>query len=398
MRMTRRAMLRSAAAIAAVPAASILPRRARAAEFTLKYGNQVPANHPVTVGFQQAVDRIKQETNGRVEIEMFPNSALGGDTDMLSQIRSGALELFTCSPLVLASLVSIAAINGLGFAFKDSDTAWSAMDGDLGDLVRKEIRLRGLTPMDKIWDSGYRQVTSSIKPINSAADLTGFKIRVPISPLWTSLFKAFGAAPTGINFGEVYSALQTKIVDGQETPLVSINSAKLYEVQKYCSMTNHMWDGYWCLANTRAFEGMPKDLQEIVARNINRAALDQRKENLRLNLSLQGRTGKERPDLQYAGPIILPRGAEQGRVLFGVARQVRARGLEAAGEIFRRTGLTAWYHARDEPYLRHSRHSRQERPAARRLGPHRGACAWRLWVAGDARRLRQQGTGQQGRR
>jgi tripartite ATP-independent transporter DctP family solute receptor len=181
----------------------------------------------------------------------------------------------------------VAAINGLGFAFKDSDTAWAAMDGDLGEFVRREIRQRGLTAMEKIWDSGYRQITSSSKPINSSADLSGFKIRVPISPLWTSMFKSFGAAPTGINFGEVYSALQTKIVDGQETPLVSIDAAKLYEVQKYCSVTNHMWDGYWCLANTRAFERMPKDLQEIVARNINQAALDQRKENLRLNQSLQ---------------------------------------------------------------------------------------------------------------
>ena len=293
MRVTRRAMLKSAAAVAALPAAGILPRRARAAEFSFKYGNQVQPNHPVTVGFQKAVDRIKEETGGRVEINMFPNNALGGDTDMLSQIRSGALELYTTSPLILASLVNVAAINGLGFAFKDSDTAWRAMDGDLGELVRKEIRLRGLTPMEKIWDSGYRQVTSSIKPIQSADDLAGFKIRVPISPLWTSLFKAFGAAPTGINFGEVYSALQTKIVDGQETPLVSIDSAKLYEVQKYCSVTNHMWDGYWCLANTRAFESMPKDLQEIVARNINLAALDQRKENLRLNQSLQGELEKK---------------------------------------------------------------------------------------------------------
>lgn len=300
MRVTRRALLKSAAGLAVLPVATVLPRRASAAEFTLKYGNQVQVDHPVTVGFQQAADRIKQESGGRVEINMFPNSALGGDTDMLSQIRSGALELFTCSPLILASLVNLAAINGLGFAFKDSDTAWAAMDGDLGDLVRKEIRLRGLTPMDKIWDSGYRQVTSGIKPINSADDLSGFKIRVPISPLWTSLFKAFGAAPTGINFGEVYSALQTKIVDGQETPLVSINSAKLYEVQKYCSMTNHMWDGYWCLANTRALESMPKDLQEIVARNINRAALDQRKENLRLNQSLQGEL--ERKGLVFNTP------------------------------------------------------------------------------------------------
>ena len=287
MKAKRRTFVKSAAAIIAAPAVNLFSVGAQAAEFSFKYGNQVPVNHPVTVGFQQAVDRIKAETNGRVEINIFANNALGGDTDMLSQLRTGALEFFTISPLVLSSFVSVAAINGLGFAFKDSETAWAAMDGDLGELVRREIRQRGLTPMDKIWDSGYRQITSSTKPIASAADLSGFKIRVPVSPLWTSMFKAFGASPTGINFSEVYSALQTKIVDGQETPLVSIDAAKLYEVQKYCSVTNHMWDGYWCLANTRAFERMPKDLQEIVSRNINRAALDQRKENLRLNDSLQ---------------------------------------------------------------------------------------------------------------
>jgi TRAP-type transport system periplasmic protein len=300
MSVTRRVMLKSTAALAALSAANLLSTRARTAEFSFKYGNQVPVSHPVTVGFQKAVDRIKQESGGRVEINMFPNNALGGDTDMLSQLRSGALEFFTISPLVLSSLVGVAAINGLGFAFKDSDTAWSAMDGDLGELVRKEIRARGLTPMEKIWDSGYRQITSSSKPINSADDLVGFKIRVPVSPLWTSMFKAFGAAPAGINFSEVYSALQTRVVDGQETPLVSIDAAKLYEVQKYCSVTNHMWDGYWCVANTRAFENMPADLQAIVAKNINQAALEQRKENLRLNQSLQSEL--ERKGLVFNTP------------------------------------------------------------------------------------------------
>jgi tripartite ATP-independent transporter DctP family solute receptor len=282
MKITRRS------ALTLVPAAAIVSSRAEAAEFTYKYGNQVQANHPVTVAMQRAADKIKAESGGRLEIAMFPNSQLGGDTDMLSQIRTGALEFFTCSPLVLSSLVSVASINGLGFAFKDSDVAWAAMDGDLGALVRANIAKFNIQAMEKIWDSGYRQITSSAKPINTADDLKGFKIRVPVSPLWTSMFKAFGASPTGINFSEVYSALQTKIVDGQETPLVSIDSAKLYEVQKYCSMTNHMWDGYWCLANTRAWQKLPKDLQEIAARNFNMAALEQRKENLRLNQTLQG--------------------------------------------------------------------------------------------------------------
>src|SRR6266542_5495273 len=113
-------------------------------------------------------------------------------------------------------------------------------------------------------------------PINTPDDLKGFKIRVPVSPLWTSMFRAFGASPASINFSEVYSALQTKVVEGQENPLSVIDIAKLYEVQKYCSITNHMWDGFWFLANNAAYKKLPNDLQEIVAKNLNAAALNAR--------------------------------------------------------------------------------------------------------------------------
>ena len=145
-----------------------------------------------------------------------------------------------------------------------------------------------LFAFDKIWDNGYRQITNSTRPINKPEDLKGMKLRVPPSPLWTSMFRAFDSAPTSINFAEVYSALQTKIVEGQENPLAIISTAKLYEVQKFCSITNHMWDGFWCLANKKSFERLPKDLQEIVERNINEAGLKQRVDVKALNDSLVG--------------------------------------------------------------------------------------------------------------
>ena len=150
------------------------------------------------------------------------------------------------------------------------------MDGKLGAYVRGEIEKRGLHPLDKIWDNGFRQTTTSNRPIKAPEDFSGLKLRVPVSPLWTSMFSALGASPTSINFSEVYSALQTHIVDGQENPLTLIDTAKLYEVQKYCSLTNHMWDGFWFLANRRAWERLPPDLQTIVAREINAAALAER--------------------------------------------------------------------------------------------------------------------------
>src|SRR5215470_9841739 len=285
--LTRRNFNRILAA-APLGAAALIPSRSEAAEFVYKYGNQVPSSHPMTVFAQQAADRIKVESNGRLEIQLFPNNQLGGDTDMLSQLRSGALEFFTISPVVLSNLVSVTSISGIGFAFRDYEFAWQAMDGELGAYVRAEIAKFGLTAMERIWDSGYRQVTTSTRPINTADDLKGLKIRVPVTPLWSSMFKALGAAPASINFSEVYTSLQTKVVDGQETPLVSIQAAKLYEVQKFCSLTNHVWDGYWLVANGKSWERLPNDLREIAQRNFDRAAEEQRLENQRLNNSLQG--------------------------------------------------------------------------------------------------------------
>jgi TRAP-type transport system periplasmic protein len=261
--------------------------RAQTAEFTYKYANNLPDSHPLNMRAKEMAAAIKAETNGRFDLQIFPNNQLGSDTDMLSQIRSGGIEFFTLSGLILSTLVPAASINGIGFAFPDYDTVWKAMDGDLGAYVRGEIKKGGLEVMDKIWDNGFRQTTSSTRPINGPDDFKGFKIRVPVSPLWTSMFKAFDAAPASINFSEVYSALQTKIVEGQENPLAIISTAKLYEVQKYCSLTNHMWDGFWFLANRRAWDAVPVDMRAIVAKHINAAAVNERADVAKLNAGLQ---------------------------------------------------------------------------------------------------------------
>ncbi len=273
----------------ALPLFAISTRPANAAEFTYKFANNLPATHPTNLRANEMVARILEASSGRVEVQVFPNNQLGSDTDMLSQLRSGAIEFFNLSGLILSTLVPVASINGIGFAFKDYDQVWRAMDGKLGAYVRGEIAKRGLIAMDRIWDNGYRQTTTSTKPIQTPDDFRGLKLRVPVSPLWTSMFTALGAAPASINFSEVYSALQTKIVDGQENPLALIDSNKLYEVQKFCSMTNHMWDGFWFLANRRSFERLPKDAQEIVAREVNKSALDQRADVAKLNAGLRGK-------------------------------------------------------------------------------------------------------------
>lgn len=283
MTLNRRSVLVGATSLA-------LPIRyasAQKAEFVYKYANNQALTHPMNIRAKEMADAIRVETKGRVEIQIFPSGQLGSDTDVLSQVRSGGVEFFSLSSLILSTLVPATAITGVGFAFPDYDAVWRAMDGDLGAYVRAQIGKFNLVAMDKIWDNGYRQITSSVRPITTPDDLKNMKIRVPPSQLATAIFKSFGASPTAINFGEVYSALQTKVVDGQENPLAIIAAAKLYEVQKYCSMTNHMWDGLWMLANRAAWERLPVDLRAIVAKHINAAGVRERADIAAVNISLQ---------------------------------------------------------------------------------------------------------------
>jgi tripartite ATP-independent transporter DctP family solute receptor len=281
---------RALQALSALPAAGFvagMPRIARAAEFSLKYGNNLPLTHPLNIRAQEAADRIAKETNGRVEITIFPNNQLGGDTDMLGQVRSGGITFFTPSALVAATLVPVAAINAVGFAFADYDQVWKAMDGKLGAHVRAALSKVGLYTFEKIWDNGFRQITTGNKPIESAKDMDGLKIRVPVSPLSISMFKALAASPTSLQFSEVYSSLQTRIVDAQENPLPIIQVAKLYEVQKYCAISNHIWDGFWFIANGRAWEALPADIKTIVANAINDAGMKQRDDIKAFNETVQ---------------------------------------------------------------------------------------------------------------
>ena len=126
---------------------------------------------------------------------MYANGAMGGDTDMLSQVRAGAIDFIPLPGAILSTLVPAMSIESMPFAFKDYDSVWAALDGKLGEHVRAKTAKVGLIPMEKVWNNGFRQITSSTRPINTPQDLAGFKLRVLVSPLWTSMFSALGASP-----------------------------------------------------------------------------------------------------------------------------------------------------------------------------------------------------------
>jgi len=273
---TRRTLL---GALAAAPVLSLpLVSRARAAEYVFKVAHPLAANHPTNLRLQQAAEHIAKDSDGRIELRLFPNNQLGGEVDLLNQVRSGAVEMFVVGGLIASSVVPMAALDGVGFVFKDAAAVMKGMDGDLGALIRNSLKQANLYAPATVWDYGFRQVTSSTSPIKTVDDIAGMKIRVPGAAAYVDLFKALGAAPTSIQFNEVYPALQTRIVDGQENPLGVIVTSKFYEVQKYCSLTNHIWQGNWVLINGRVWRNLPGNLQEIVEKRLNEAGLAQRQD------------------------------------------------------------------------------------------------------------------------
>src|SRR4051794_12329993 len=160
---------------------SIAPTKlafAQTAEFRLKYGTAFPVDHPGAVRIKEAAESIKTETNGRVEILVFPNSQLGSEPDMFAQTRSGALEFMSTSGVNLTT-VSVGGINAVAFAFNDYNQVWAAMDGELGAYVRAAFEKANLYLFEKCLDNGFRNMTSSARPINTPEDLKGLKIRVP---------------------------------------------------------------------------------------------------------------------------------------------------------------------------------------------------------------------------
>lgn len=284
----RRAML-AAGATLCLPAIG----RAAGAKFVYKCATGQAPSHPLNIRLQQAFDRIREKTAGDLEFRLFPSNQLGTETAVLSQTRLGSLELTLLSASIYATLVPVAGIANTAYAFETEADVWKAMDGALGQYTDAQTRKAGLMPAGKIWNNGFRQVTSSNRDIRTPQDLKGFKIRVPPAPMLTSFFAAMGAAPTPINFSEVYTALQTGIVDGQENGLTLVLTTKLYEVQKYCIMTDHSWDGYWPLANPAAWQRLPESMRAIVTEEVNTSADAERVDVTKGDVTARGELSKK---------------------------------------------------------------------------------------------------------
>lgn len=301
-----------------------------APEFRWKWANSQPTNHPDNVRAREAIQRIREQSGGRLQIDLYPDGQLGSDSDMNAQVRSGAIDMYATSGGLLGAMVPVAGIVNMPFAFTDYSEVWKAMDGELGAHVNNAVQKRtGLHLQSSYFDLGFRVVTSNTRPIGKASDFHGFKIRVPNSRIAFSLFKSLGAAPVSMNVAEVYTALQTGVVDGQENPLLMIDTHKFNEVQKYCSITHHSWEAFIIVTNGRRWAQLPADLQEIVSRNLRQSALDQRKDSEEANKRL--RASLEKRGLVFNDPDV--NGIREGLLKSGFYKEWRSTMGEEAWSI-----------------------------------------------------------------
>jgi tripartite ATP-independent transporter DctP family solute receptor len=278
--------------LAGAAAATLVPGAALAqagSKHAMKIAISIPDSHPTTAALKAACAEILKESNGRLSIDVYPNGQLGSDTDTVSQVRSGAIDFVCTAGTIWGNLIPVTSINCVAFAFADYATVWKAMDGELGAHMRASFDKLNLVAVGKVFDHGFRQITHSSKPVTSPKDLAGMKIRVPASAILTSLFKGLDASPASVPIGELYTALQTKVVDGQENALPTIDATKLYEVQKYCSYTSHVWDCFTLVGNKRNWNALPEDLRALASRILDAHALKQRAAHEVLNASLEAK-------------------------------------------------------------------------------------------------------------
>ena len=253
-----------------------------------KFATDAVIEHPVNVRAQMACDRIAAATQGEVRIKLHPNSQLGTDTAVLEKLVRGQIDFFLMAGVVLSQFVPRASIGSIGYAFKDYGQVWPAMDGKLGAFVRAEVATRGLVALPQVWNGGFRQTTNSVRAIHEPGDLGGLRIGVPANPLWSSTFQALGASPASLDFDAVYGALRDRTVAGQDNVLGIVQESKFFEVQSFCSLTNHIWDGKWLVANEWVWRGLVGRHREVIEAEFERAALDARADLLRLGPILRG--------------------------------------------------------------------------------------------------------------
>lgn len=248
-------------------------------ERELRFAFSLAKDHPLGVGAQKFADAVASKSGNKIKVKLFPGAVLGGDPQNLSAIRGGTLDFTSMATGLLAGIDKQFMVFDFPFLLNNAQEAYALSDGAVGTKMLNDLAQHGIIGLG-IWDLGFRNMTNSKRPITRAEDLQGLKVRVIASPIYLDLFKTLGANPVPMTFGEVYGALESRAIDGQDNPVSVIENAKFAEVQKYLSLTKHVYTGMPFLMSKKTWDNMSEAERRIVREAAEEAKQEQRKINL----------------------------------------------------------------------------------------------------------------------
>jgi len=252
-------------------------QQTKPAEFRYRLGLSQPLDSPNYLRLKEMADRVRADTGGAMQIDVLGAGALGSDNTMLAMLRKGELELYMAGN-VLGPLVPVTEMPGLPFTFKNTRDVFTALDSDMGDYIRAELLAKGIYQFRLGFDNGFHQLTTRTKPIRTVEDLAGMPIRTPFQKMTVDFFESIGAKPKTFTLNQLYQVLKDQTVDGQTDPYQIIVLLKLNEVQTYLSITNHWWSGFTLNAHPEKWKALPADIQAVITRHADTAALAQRQD------------------------------------------------------------------------------------------------------------------------
>lgn len=230
---------------------------------TIKLAHLFTSEHSIGASAAKFKELLEKKAPGRIKVELFPNALLGGERDVAESVLIGNVQMAVLSTAIMANYSPSLGIYDLPYIVKGFRQAEAAYSGPIQERLNADMLKKGIRILT-MWHQGFRGVVSAKRPIRTIEDFKGFKIRVPEGPVYVGTFKLLGANPTPIPFNEVYTAIQTGVVDGMEGSAETLNTIKIYEVAKYFTLTNHIYSGQGLMINEKFYESLSPDLQKDV--------------------------------------------------------------------------------------------------------------------------------------
>lgn len=255
--------MKNVALMTAIAVAVHLGMPAAAADLVIKIGTAVSGDHPENVGAREIKRLLEERSGGRIEVRIFTDSQLGNQREMVEQLRSGTLEMTWVTTGFFGSWEPVMNTLEIGYLFEDSEHSYRVFDGELKPEIAELVAAHGARLLG-FYEAGMRHITNSVRPIETPADLRGLKIRTPQAKYHLTTLELMGASPTPMAFNELYSAMEQRIVDGQENPLSNIYTAKFYEVNRHLAMTGHLHLTHMVMYSGQLWDRLTPEQQAMI--------------------------------------------------------------------------------------------------------------------------------------